>query len=113
MPTPQPGVLPAGGAHAYFLTCTVADDAERAAVSKAIRDILPSARALATKAKTARPLCSLGIGSELWDRLSPASRPAGLRPFRAVKANGRAIMLHLTPNPICGYNPPNNGGCHD
>lgn len=89
MPTPQPGVLPAGGAHAYFLTCMVADDAERAAVSKAIRDILPSARALATKAKTARLLCSLGIGSELWDRLSPASRPAGLRPFRAVKANGR------------------------
>ena len=89
MPTTQPGVLPAGSAHAYFLTCTVADDADRAAVSKAIRDILPLARALATKVKTARLLCSLGIGSELWDRLSPASRPAGLRPFRAVKANGR------------------------
>lgn len=89
MPTPQPGVLPAGGVHAYFLTCKVADDAERAAVSKAISDILPFARALATKAKTARLLCSLGIGSELWDRLSPASRPAGLRSFRAVKANGR------------------------
>ena len=89
MPTPQPGVLPAGGAHAYFLTCMVADDAERAAVIKAIRDILPSARALVTKAKTARLLCSLGIGSELWNRLSPASRPTGLRPFRAVKANGR------------------------
>jgi putative iron-dependent peroxidase len=89
MPTPQPGVLPAGGAHAYFLTFTVADSAERTALSKAIRDILPSARALATKAKTARLLCTLGIGSELWDRLSPASRPAGLRPFRALKANGR------------------------
>src|SRR6185295_3122265 len=25
----------------------------------------------------------------------------------------RAIMLYLTPCPICGYNPPNNGGCHD
>ena len=103
MPTPQPGVLPAGGAHAYFLTCTVADDAERAAVSKAIRDILPLVRALATKAKTARLLCSLGIGSELWDRLSPASRPAGLRQFRAVKANGRVapatggdLFLHIT-----------------
>jgi putative iron-dependent peroxidase len=82
-------VLPAGGAHAYFLTFTVADGAERTALSKAIRDLLPSARALATKAKTARLLCTLGIGSELWDRLSPASRPAGLRPFCAVKANGR------------------------
>jgi putative iron-dependent peroxidase len=89
MPTPQPGVLPAGGAHAYFLTFTVADSAERTAMSKAIRAILPSVRTLATKAKTARLLCTLGIGSELWDRLSPASRPAGLRPFRALKANSR------------------------
>jgi len=105
MPTPQPGVLPAGGAHAYFLTCMVADDAERAAVIKAIRDILPSARALATKAKTARLLCSLGIGSELWNRLSPESRPTGLRPFHAVKANGRVapatggdLFLQITSN---------------
>jgi porphyrinogen peroxidase len=103
MPTPQPGVLPAGGAHAYFLTLTVADGAERTALNKAIRDILPSARALATKAKRARLLCTLGIGSELWDRLSPARRPAGLRPFRAVKANGRVapatggdIFLQIT-----------------
>lgn len=89
MPTPQPGVLSVGSAHAYFLTCTVADDAGRTALNKAIRDIHPSAQALAKKAKTARLLCTLGIGSELWDRLSPAKRPAGLRPFRAVKANGR------------------------
>lgn len=108
MPTPQPGVLPAGGAHAYFLTFTVADGAERTALSKAIRDIHPSARALATKAKTARLLCTLGIGSELWDRLSPANRPAGLRSFRAVKANGRVapatggdLFLQIT------------SGCHD
>jgi putative iron-dependent peroxidase len=89
MPTPQPGVLPAGGAHAYFLTFTVADGAEGTALSKAIRDNLLSARALAKKAKTARLQCTLGIGSELWDRLSPASRPAGLRPFLAIKASGR------------------------
>src|SRR4249920_1740526 len=89
MPTPQPGVLPIGSAHAYFLTFKVADEAERTALSQAIRDVHPSARALATKAKRARFLCTLGIGSELWDRLSPANRPVGLRPFRAVKANGR------------------------
>ncbi len=89
MPTPQPGVLPTGGPHAYFLTFTVAGGAERTALNKAIRDIHPSVQALAKKAKTARLLCALGIGSELWDRLSPATRPAGLRPFRAVTANGR------------------------
>lgn len=89
MPTPQPGVLSVGSAHAYFLTCTVAGDVERTALSQAIRDIHPLARALAVQAKTARRLCTLGIGSELWERLSPARRPAGLRPFRAVRANGR------------------------
>jgi porphyrinogen peroxidase len=108
MPTPQPGVLPAGNAHAYFLTFTVAEGAERTALSKAIRDLLPSVRALATKEKRARLLCTVGIGSELWDRLSPARRPAGLRPFRAVKANGRVapatggdLFLQIT------------SGCHD
>jgi porphyrinogen peroxidase len=89
MPTPQPGVFSVGSAHAYFLTCTVADNAERTVLSQAIRAIHPLARSLAAQAKTARLLCTLGIGSELWDRLSPTSRPAGLRPFRAVKANGR------------------------
>jgi putative iron-dependent peroxidase len=89
MPTPQPGVLAAGNAHAYFLTFTVPDRAAHAALIKAIRDIQPAARALAARTRTARLLCTLGIGSDLWDRLSPASRPAGLRPFRAVKAEGR------------------------
>lgn len=89
MPTPQSGLLSAGGAHAYFLTFTVADGAERTALNKVIGDLLPSARALAEKAKRARLLCTLGIGSDFWDRLSPARRPAGLRPFLAVKANGR------------------------
>ena len=108
MPTPQPGVLSAGNAHAYFLTCTVAEGAERTALSKAIRDLLPSVRALATKEKRARLLCTVGIGSELWERLSPARRPAGLRPFHAVKANGRVapatggdLFLQIT------------SGCHD
>jgi putative iron-dependent peroxidase len=86
MPTPQPGVLPSGGPHACFLTFTVAGGSEPTVLSKAIQDSFSSARALA---KTARLLCTLGIGSELWDRLSPARRPAGLRPFRAVTANGR------------------------
>ena len=103
MPTPQPGILSAGSAHAYFLTFTADGGAEPAALNKAIRDIHPSARALAAKAKPVGLQCTLGIGSELWDRLSPARRPAGLRPFRAVQANGRVapstggdIFLQIT-----------------
>ncbi len=72
-----------------ILTFTAAGGAERSVLSRAIRDSLSSARALAKKEKTARLQCTLGSGSELWDRLSPATRPAGLRQFRAVTANGR------------------------
>jgi putative iron-dependent peroxidase len=89
MPMPQPGVLSVGGAHAYFLTLTVHEGVERAALSKALREVHPSARSMALRAKAARLLCTLGIGSELWDRLSPAKRPAGLRPFRGITSNGR------------------------
>jgi putative iron-dependent peroxidase len=89
MTTPQSGLLPAGGAHAYFLTFVAADGSERSTWVRAIRDILPTARTLAAREKRARLLCTLGIGSGLWDRLSPGNRPAGLRPFRAVEAKGR------------------------
>jgi putative iron-dependent peroxidase len=90
MPTPQPGVLAAGSPHAYFLTCTTIPGVERSAWIRAIRDILPTAKAFAVREKRARLLCVFGIGSGLWDRVSPEKRPVGLRPFRAVGANGRA-----------------------
>src|SRR6185295_12722018 len=81
MPTPQPGVLPAGGAHAYFLTFTVADGAEGTALSKAIRGNLLSARALAKKAKTARLQCTLGTGSRRRAALPDSVRSWPSRPM--------------------------------
>jgi porphyrinogen peroxidase len=89
MPTPQPGVCAAGGSHAYFLTFATVDGAERSAWIRAIRDILPTVKTLAAREKMTGLFCAFGIGSGLWDRLSPEKRPAGLRPFRAVEANGR------------------------
>ena len=89
MPSPQPGVLAPGNAHAYFLTLTVPGHAARAELIEAIQDVQPAAQALAARAKTSRLVCTLGIGSGLWNRLSPANRPAGLRPFRAVEVEGR------------------------
>ncbi|MGE3977509.1 MAG: Dyp-type peroxidase [Nitrospira sp.] len=89
MPTPQPGVLAGGSPHAYFLTFTTGHGAERSAWIKAMRDILPTAKTLAIREKRAGLFCAFGIGSSLWDRLSPGNRPAGLRPFRAIEANGR------------------------
>lgn len=89
MPTPQPGVLAAGSPHAYFLTFTCVDGAGRSTWIRAIRDILPTAKTLAAREKRAGLFCTFGIGSALWDRVSPGKRPAGLRPFRAIESNGR------------------------
>ncbi len=63
MPTPQPGVLAPGSAHAYFLTFATHDGAERSAWVRAIREILPAARALAAQEKRAGLVCAFGIGS--------------------------------------------------
>ncbi|MGH2620683.1 MAG: Dyp-type peroxidase [Anaerolineales bacterium] len=89
MPTPQPGILAGGNSHAYFLIFAVPSPTPNESVIEAIREIQPATQALAARARTARLTCTLGIGSDLWDRLLPASRPAGLRPFRAIHAGGR------------------------
>jgi len=45
---------------------------------------------------------NVGIGSELWDRLSHGRRPEGLRPFKPLSAEGRTapatggdVLLHI------------------
>lgn len=45
--------------------------------------------------------CTVGVGSEFWDVISPDRRPKGLRPFRAIAAGGRSapntggdLLLH-------------------
>jgi putative iron-dependent peroxidase len=103
MPTPQPAVLPAGGAHAYFLTFTVDAGVPPATVIKAIGDVRSFARALAGREKRSMLLSALGFGSEFWDRVSPGRRPTGLRPFRAIQADGREapatggdLFFHIT-----------------
>lgn len=103
MPTSQPAVLPAGGAHAYFMTFAVVGESTPAAVIKAIGEACSISRAMAGRERRARLLYALGIGSTLWDRISLARRPAGLRPFRAIQANGRSapstggdLLRHVT-----------------
>ncbi len=103
MSTSQPAVLPPGGPHAYFMTFLVAQDTAPAAVINAIGDLSTALRRLAGREKRARLLYAVGIGSKLWDRISPGHRPAGLRPFRAIQADGRAapatggdLFFHIT-----------------
>lgn len=87
--TPQPGVLAEGNAHAYFMIFRVADGAAAGEVVEALRQVRPAARTVAALDPGARLVATVGIGPSLWDRLSPAKRPSGLRPFRAIKAGNQ------------------------
>ncbi len=103
MPTPQPGILPAPRRHALFLVLGVPDPETHAPHVAAVARGVP---ALVTKLGAgdprARLACTVGVGPDLWDSLSPKARPAGLRSFRALAAGGRSapstggdLLLHI------------------
>src|SRR6266850_7523679 len=89
MPTPQPGIMPGGNTHACFLVLDLAGAPPRK-VSDALRRAQPLAREMDAVDPRDRLVMNVGIGSEMWDRLSPGRRPKGLRPFKRLSASGRS-----------------------
>jgi putative iron-dependent peroxidase len=87
--TPQPVAEPLTRA-AIFLVLTVN---EGAAHLQAVRELCPDlanlVRAVGFRDLGGRLACTLGIGSNLWDRLFGAPRPAELHPFREFGAGAR------------------------
>jgi putative iron-dependent peroxidase len=88
-------------AAAIFLVLTVAPGAE-----DAVRDVLADAgglrRSVGFRAPEARLTCVVGIGSDCWDRLYGAPRPAGLHrfapldgPVHAAPSTPGDLLLHI------------------
>lgn len=106
MALPQSGIVPEPGAHALFAILSVPDRArDGGRVAQAAARAPALVRKLGAGNARARLACTVGIGPELWDALSPARRPAGLRRFRPVSAGGRTapntggdVLLHITSN---------------
>jgi putative iron-dependent peroxidase len=104
MPKSQSGIVPEPASSALFLTLRARDlmgDA-RAVVSgvAAVPALTAKVAALDRRAKL---VSVVSLGSELWDVASPATRPAKLRPFRAISSGGRSapatggdVLLHLS-----------------
>ncbi len=63
--------------------------ANRAAVRSFCGDLPGLLRAVGFRDIEGNLSCVLGIGSEAWDRLFGQPRPAGLHPFREIKAGSR------------------------
>jgi putative iron-dependent peroxidase len=88
-PEPQPVATTLTSA-AIFLVVTIcpgaaADDAVRGLCG----DLSALLRAVGFRDGNARLSCVLGIGSRAWDRLFGDPRPAGLHPFREIRAGSR------------------------
>ncbi len=75
---------------AIFLVVTVSPGAEHAAAARSLAaDLSGLVRSIGTRDAEGGLSCVLGIGSEAWDRLLGAPRPAELHPFREIRAEGR------------------------
>jgi putative iron-dependent peroxidase len=75
---------------AIFLVLTVKPDDESLATVRSICGDLPKLlRAVGFRDQTGNLSCVIGFGSELWDRLFGAPRPAELHPFREIRAGSR------------------------
>jgi putative iron-dependent peroxidase len=75
---------------AIFLVVTVKPGSEKRAAVRSFCGYLSAlTRAVETRDLEAGLSCILGIGSEAWDRLFGAPRPALLHPFREIRAGER------------------------
>lgn len=87
--TPQAGIIPEPGPHARFVVLRVDDRArDAAAVAHAASRVPSIAAKLAALDRRARLACTVSIGPELWDLVSPARRPRELRQFEPIAAGG-------------------------
>lgn len=94
MAQPQAGILPEPNPFAVFLIFQVRDAGINA---PRVASIVSNISALTYKAHRVDPkanlVCTVALGSEFWDLISPQRRPAGLRPFKPFAVDGR-----LAPN---------------
>ena len=103
MAEPQSGILPDANPHAILLTFMLQPGAPAADSLRRGAAALPGLTdEVAALDKGARLHSTIGFGSDVWDRLFPDARPAGLAPFKALADNGRAapatpadVLLHV------------------
>ena len=89
MAVPQPVSAPLSRA-AVFLVVTINSGPEnRAAVRSFCAGLAALIRAVEFRDLEAGLSCVMGIGSDAWDRLFGAPRPAELHPFREIRAGTR------------------------
>jgi putative iron-dependent peroxidase len=88
-PVTQPVAAPLTGA-AIFLVVTVRHGPDSDTAVRGLCGDLPGLlRAVGFRDLDGKLTCVVGFGAQLWDRLAGPERPAGLHPFREIRAGDR------------------------
>ena len=102
MPGAQSGIIPQPGPSALFLILRTRDRQASARLTARVAAAVPTLTAkVATLDRRSKLVSTISFGPEMWDAISPGQRPAKLRPFAPVSANGRSapatggdLLLH-------------------
>ena len=86
---PQTVAGPLTRAAIFLVVCVRPEEANYAAVRAFCGDLAGLVRAVEFRDVEAGLTCVAGFGSEIWDKLFGAPRPAELHPFREIRAEGR------------------------
>lgn len=103
MPTPQSGIVPEPSPNALFAILRVRDPTHNGpSVANILAGVPTLLGSLGASDRTAALVGTVGFGSGFWDIISPARRPAGLRPFTALDTRGKTapstggdVLLHM------------------
>jgi putative iron-dependent peroxidase len=86
---PQAVLAPLTHAAIFLVAVVRPDDSSVGAVRDVCGDLAALVRGVGTRHPDAYLTCVTGVGDGLWDTLAGGTRPAGLHPFREIKAPGR------------------------
>lgn len=89
---PQPVVGPLTRAAIFLVVCIRPEQDSFAAMRAFVADLAGLIRAVEFRDVEAGVTCVVGFGSDAWDKLFGAPRPAELHAFREIRANGRCAV---------------------
>src|ERR1700723_3483972 len=88
-PIPQPVLAPLTSAAIFLVVCIKPDRESHATLRSFCADLPGIYRAVDFRRIEAGLSCVAGFGSDAWDKLFGAPRPAELHPFREIRAGSR------------------------
>src|SRR5882724_7131680 len=89
VPIPQPVLAPLTSAAIFLVACIKPDRESLATVRSFCADLPGIFRAVDFRRFEAGLSCVAGFGSDAWDKLFGAPRPAELHPFREIRSGER------------------------